>query len=57
MLIIKISDSYKFASALKRTGVENSDPGAPRKELTAEPQWNCSFTSLSWGILKYSLYF
>lgn len=38
-----MSDSYTPASALKRTGVENSDPGAPTEEQTAEPQWNCSF--------------
>ena len=47
MLRIKKSDSYKFASVLKRTGVTKSDPGAPREELTVGPQGNCSFHSPS----------
>lgn len=38
VLTIKISGSYEFASALKRTVVKNSDPGTPREELAAEPQ-------------------
>lgn len=38
VLRIEISDSYKFASALKRPEAENSDPGALREERGTEPR-------------------
>lgn len=57
VLRIEIYDSYKFAYALKRPEAENSDPGALREERSTEPQWDCSSNSLSWRILKYSVYF